>query len=51
VVHITPEEAAKQSPKPVDDLAKRIAQKPVVFHLKAQWPRPPIRPGCEPTLA
>jgi catalase len=37
LVHITPEEAAKQSPDYLfDDLAKRITQKPVVFHLKAQ---------------
>jgi catalase len=37
LVHITPEEAAKQPPNYLfDDLAKRIAQKPVVFHLKAQ---------------
>src|ERR1700719_2644698 len=37
LVHITPEEAAKQSPDYLfDDLAKRLAQKPVVFHLKAQ---------------
>ena len=36
VVHITPEEAAKQSPDYLfDDLAKRIARKPVVFHVKA----------------
>ena len=36
VVHITPEEAAKQSPDYLfDDLAKRIAQKPLVFRLKA----------------
>src|SRR5580700_10821992 len=36
VVHITPEEAAKQSPNYLfDDLAKRIARKPVVFHVKA----------------
>jgi catalase len=36
VVHITAEEAAKQPPNYLfDDLAKRIAQKPVVFHLKA----------------
>jgi catalase len=41
VVHITPEEAAKQSPNYLfDDLAKRIAQKPVVFHLKAQLAAP-----------
>jgi catalase len=37
LVHITPEEAAKLSPDYLfDDLAKRIAQKPLVFHLKAQ---------------
>ena len=37
LVHITPEEAAKLSPDYLfDDLAKRLAQKPVVFHLKAQ---------------
>ena len=37
VVHITPEEAAKQPPDYLfDDIAKRIAQKPVVFHLKVQ---------------
>jgi catalase len=37
LVHITAEEAAKQSPNYLfDDVAKRIAQKPIVFHLKAQ---------------
>ena len=37
VVHITPEEAAKQPPDFLtDELTKRIARKPVVFHLKAQ---------------
>jgi catalase len=37
LVHITPEAAAKQSPNFLfDELAKRIAQKPVVFHLMAQ---------------
>ena len=37
VVHITPEEAAKQTPNYLfDDIAKRIAQQPVVFHLKVQ---------------
>ena len=37
VAHITPEEAAKLSPNYLfDDLAKRIAQKPLVFHVKAQ---------------
>jgi catalase len=41
LVHITPEEAAKQPPDYLfDDLAKRIAQKPVVFHLKAQLAEP-----------
>src|ERR1700729_4203791 len=41
VVHITPEEAAKLSPDYLfDDLAKRIARKPVVFHLKAQLAEP-----------
>jgi catalase len=41
LVHITPEEAAKQSPDYLfDDLAKRLAQKPLVFHLKAQLAEP-----------
>jgi catalase len=41
VVHITPEEAAKLSPNYLfDDLAKRIAQKPLVFHVKAQLAEP-----------
>ena len=41
LVHITPEEAAKQSPDFLfDDLTRRIAQKPVVFHLKAQLAEP-----------
>src|SRR6202163_3701590 len=41
LVHITPEEAAKQSPDYLfDDLAKRIARKPVVFHLKVQLAQP-----------
>jgi catalase len=36
LVHITAEEAAKQTPNYLfDDIGKRIAQKPVVFHLKA----------------
>jgi len=40
-VHMTPEEAAKQSPNYLfDELAKRIAQKPLVFHLKAQLAGP-----------
>jgi len=41
VVHITAEEAAKLPPDYLfDDLAKRIAQKPLVFHLKAQLAEP-----------
>jgi catalase len=41
LVHITPEEAAKQSPDFLfDELARRIARKPVVFHLKAQLAEP-----------
>jgi catalase len=41
LVHITPEEAAKQSPDFLfDELAKRIARKPLVFHLKAQLAEP-----------
>ena len=41
LVHITPEEAAKRSPDFLfDELAKRIAQKPVVFHLKTQLAEP-----------
>src|SRR6267378_2305427 len=41
LVHITPEEAAKQLPNYLfDELAKRIAQKPLVFHLKAQLAEP-----------
>src|ERR1700735_2074884 len=41
VVHITPEEAAKQSPDYLfDDLTQRIAQKPLVFRLKAQLAEP-----------
>jgi catalase len=41
LVHLTPEEAAKQSPDYLfEDLGKRIAQAPVVFHLKAQLAEP-----------
>ncbi len=41
LVHITPEEAAKRSPDYLfDDLAKRIAQQPLVFHVKAQLAEP-----------
>src|SRR5258707_15408278 len=37
LVHVTPEEAAKQAPDFLfDDLAKRTARKPRGFHLKAQ---------------
>jgi len=41
VVHITAEEAAKLLPNYLfDDLAKRIAQEPLVFQLKAQLAEP-----------
>jgi catalase len=41
VVHLTPAEADKKPPDfLIDDLPKRIAQKPVVFHLKAQLAAP-----------
>jgi catalase len=41
LVHIAPEEAAKQPPNYLfDELARRITQKPVVFHLKAQLAEP-----------
>ena len=41
LVHLTPEEAAKQSPDFLtDELTKRIARKPVAFHLKAQLAEP-----------
>ena len=41
LVHITPEEAAKRSPDYLfDDLAKRIAQRPLVFHVKVQLAEP-----------
>jgi catalase len=41
LVHITPEEAAKQSPDFLfDELTRRIAQKPLAFHLKAQLAEP-----------
>ena len=41
LVHLTPEEAGKQSPDFLfDELARRIARKPVVFHLKAQLAEP-----------
>jgi len=41
VVHITADEAAKQTPNYLfDDLSKRLAKKPVVFHLKVQLAAP-----------
>ena len=41
LAHLTPEEAANQSPNFLtDELTKRIARKPVVFHLKAQLAEP-----------
>jgi catalase len=41
VVHLTPAEAGKKAPDfLVDDLPRRVAQKPVVFHLKAQLAAP-----------
>jgi catalase len=41
LVHITPEQAAKQSPDFLfDELTRRMAQKPIVFHLKAQLAEP-----------
>jgi len=41
LVHLTPEEAAKQTPDFLsDELSKRMARKPVVFHLKAQMAEP-----------
>jgi catalase len=41
LVHLTPEEAARQSRDFLfDELTKRMARKPVVFHLKAQLAEP-----------
>src|SRR6516164_693232 len=41
LVHLTPEEAARQSPDFLtDELSQRIARKPVAFHLKAQLAEP-----------
>src|SRR5499427_2365297 len=51
LVHLTPEEAAKQSPDFLtDELTKRIARKPVAFHLKAQMAAPgdQTRDGSQP---
>jgi catalase len=41
VVHLTPEEGGRKSPDfLIEDLPRRIAQKPVVFHLNAQLAAP-----------
>jgi catalase len=41
VVHLTADEAAKQPPDFLsDDLTQRLAQRPVIFHLKAQLAEP-----------
>jgi catalase len=41
VVHLTPAEAGKKAPDfLVEDLPRRIAKKPVLFHLKAQLAEP-----------
>jgi len=41
LVHLTPEEAAKQTPDFLsNELTKRISRKPVVFYLKAQMAEP-----------
>ena len=51
LVHLTPEEAAKQPPDFLsDELTKRISRKPVVFHLKAQMAEPgdQTRDGSQP---
>jgi len=41
LVHLTPDEAGKKAPDfLVDELPTRIAQRPVVFHLKAQLAGP-----------
>jgi len=41
LVHLTPEEAAKQPPDFLSgELSERLAQKPVVFHLQAQLAEP-----------
>lgn len=41
LVHLTPEEAAKQPPDFLSvELTRRIARKPVVFHLRAQLAEP-----------
>ena len=51
LVHLTPEEAAKKSPDfLMEEIPKRIAAKPVVFHLKAQLAEPgdQTRDGSQP---
>lgn len=41
LVHLTPEQAARQSPNFLfDELTTRIARKPVIFHLKVQLAEP-----------
>jgi catalase len=46
LVHIAPEQAAKQSPDFLfDDLTMRIARKPIVFRLKAQLAEPGDQTG------
>jgi catalase len=41
LIHIAPDKAAKQSPDFLfEDMAKRIARRPVVFHVKAQLAEP-----------
>jgi catalase len=50
-VHLAPADAAKQAPDfLMEDLPKRIAQKPVVFHLKAQLagPTDQTKDGSQP---
>ena len=53
LVHLSTEEAAKKSPDfLVDELPKRVAAKPVVFHLKAQLAAARRSDqGPEPTVA
>jgi catalase len=51
VVHLAPADAAKQTPNfLVDDLPKRVAAKPVVFHIKAQLagPADQTKDGSQP---
>lgn len=51
VVHLDPADAARRAPDfLIDDLAGRIRQKPVIFHLKAQLAAPddPTKDGSQP---